>query len=224
MAKNPLTWAEKKGREQKKQKKDLLKAQDSHKGQTIAQYFRNADEKPPPRIWLAPEGAPERDELSEFTALAAQSELQSDEMNYADAHEIHSADKAKVVEHARVTANVAYDACVAAGPNTKIRKITALLGTDERIKEAREGNFRYNLKIDDDVSAGSQDRASVVNQAVALASRLYDQQYGAGTKESVQIGVWLHFTCNYNPKGKVKGARVVYDRAGVDQKDTDFLF
>ena len=63
-----------------------------------------------------------------------------------------------------------------------------------------------------------------MNQAVALVSGLYDQQYGAGAEESVQIGVWLHFTCNYNPTGKVEHARVVYDRAGLDQKDTDFLF
>ena len=63
-----------------------------------------------------------------------------------------------------------------------------------------------------------------MNQAVALVSGLYDQQYGAGAEESVQIGVWLHFTCNYNPTGKVKGARVVFDRAGLDQARTDFLF
>ena len=80
------------------------------------------------------------------------------------------------------------------------------------------------MNDDQGILAGSQDRASVVNQAVALVSGLYDQQYGAGAEESVQIGVWLHFTCNYNPTGKVKYARVVYDRAGTDQKDTDFLF
>ena len=50
------------------------------------------------------------------------------------------------------------------------------------------------------------------------------QQYAVGFKESVQIGVWLHFACNYNPTGKVKGARVVFDRAGLDQARTDFLF
>ena len=63
-----------------------------------------------------------------------------------------------------------------------------------------------------------------MNLAVALVSGLYDQQYAVGFKESVQIGVWLHFTCNYNPTGKVKGARVVFDRAGLDQARTDFLF
>ena len=103
-------------------------------------------------------------------------------------------------------------------------KATGLLGSDKRVDDARQGKNYYNLNEDQDIAAGSQDRASVVNLAVALVSGLYDQQYAAGIKESVQIGVWLHFTCNYNPKGKVKGARVVYDRAGVDQKDTDFLF
>lgn len=224
MTKKTLTCAERDAKAKKKQKKDLGDAQDSHKGLTIAQHFRNKDEKKPERIWRAHPDAPARDELSEFTALAAQSELQSGEMNYEDAGEIHSADKAKVLEHATVTAHVAYDACKAAGPNTTIHKVTVLLGPDKRIKEAREGNFRYNLKIDDDVLAGSQDRASVVNQAVALVSGLYDQQYGAGAEESVQIGVWLHFTCNYNPTGKVEHARVVYDRAGLDQAKTDFLF
>ena len=63
-----------------------------------------------------------------------------------------------------------------------------------------------------------------MNLAVALVSGLYDQQYAVGFKESVQIGVWLHFACNYNPTGKVKGARVVFDRAGLDQARTDFLF
>ena len=69
--------------------------------------------------------------------------------------------------------------------------------------------------------------------AVALVSGLYDQQYAAGIKESVQIGVWLHFTCNYNPTGKVKGARINLRADGkrmkvkstmIEEEDTVVIF
>ena len=219
----PMSSDQKREIAERKQKNALGLAQDSHTGPTVAAYFQIKAEKPR-RIWRAPKGAPERDEFSEFTARTARSELQSNEMGKDDADEINAANKAKVLEHASAMANIAYDAYVAAGPNTNVVKVTGLLGSDGRVEDARNGDFRYNLNGDQDIAAGSRDRASVVNLAVALVSGLYDQQYAVGFKESVQIGVWLHFACNYNPTGKVKGARVVFDRAGLDQARTDFLF
>ena len=108
-------------------------------------------------------------------------------MGKGDASSLNARNKAVVMVHAEGIAKKAIEGMNAAGTQIRPLNVTVKIGNHQRAIRARQGDYYENE--DEQNPAWAKDKGTVLAQSMSMMSSMFDQVYGTGKDEDIELTV-----------------------------------